>query len=65
MHNRGTKINIRLPFYTSTEMEDQIKNVNEIFFNLKLEMFKCSNSSKKMIPFYFFFASLAGELCTW
>lgn len=44
--------------YTSTKMEDLIKDEKKTFFNLKIEMFKCSNSSKKIIiAFYLFFLS--------
>lgn len=44
--------------YTSTKMEDLIKDEKKTFFNLKIEMFKCSNSSKKIISaFYLFFLS--------
>lgn len=44
--------------YTSTKMEDLIKDEKKTFFNLKIEMFKCSNSSKNIISaFYLFFLS--------
>lgn len=43
--------------YTSTKMEDQIKDGSKTFFNLKMETFKCSNPSKKIIVAFkgFFF----------
>lgn len=39
--------------YTSTKREDHVKDKSKTFFNL--EMFRCSNSSRKIIMAFYFF----------
>lgn len=41
--------------YTSTEREDHVQEKSKTFFNLKIEMFRCSNSSRKIIMAFYFF----------